>query len=76
MIGDTEFLVGDRLTLADTTLIGVARWAEFHRAIDGAPAARFLQTLTLAIENPAASLLSGGVSNSASAGDNGSGRSS
>jgi glutathione S-transferase len=36
MIGDTEFLVGDRLTLADTTLIGVARWAEFHRAIDGA----------------------------------------
>ena len=35
MIGDTEFLVGDRLTLADTTLIGVARWAEFHRAIDG-----------------------------------------
>lgn len=36
MIGDTDFLVGDRLTLADTTLIGVARWAEFHRAIDGA----------------------------------------
>ena len=36
MIGDTEFLVGDRLTLADTTLIGVARWAEFHGAIDGA----------------------------------------
>ena len=36
MIGDTDFLVGDRLTLADTTLIGVARWAEFHQAIDGA----------------------------------------
>ncbi|TIU41372.1 MAG: glutathione S-transferase family protein [Mesorhizobium sp.] len=36
MIADTDFLVGDRLTLADTTLIGVARWAEFHRAIDGA----------------------------------------
>jgi glutathione S-transferase len=36
MIGNTEFLVGDRLTLADTTLIGVARWAEFHQAIDGA----------------------------------------
>ncbi len=36
MIGDTDFLVGDHLTLADTTLIGVARWAEFHRAIDGA----------------------------------------
>ncbi|ESY65126.1 glutathione S-transferase family protein [Mesorhizobium sp. M0051] len=36
MITDTDFLVGDRLTLADTTLIGVARWAEFHQAIDGA----------------------------------------
>ena len=36
MIGDTDFLVGNRLTLADTTLIGVARWAEFHQAIDGA----------------------------------------
>jgi glutathione S-transferase len=36
MIGDTDFLVGDGLTLADTTLIGVARWAEFHQAIDGA----------------------------------------
>ncbi|TIS59284.1 glutathione S-transferase family protein [Mesorhizobium sp.] len=35
MIVDTDFLVGDRLTLADTTLIGVARWAEFHQAIDG-----------------------------------------
>ena len=35
MIGDTLFLVGDRLTLADTTLIGVARWAEFHQAVDG-----------------------------------------
>jgi glutathione S-transferase len=36
MIVDTDFLVGDRLTLADTTLIGVARWAEFHKAVDGA----------------------------------------
>lgn len=27
---------GDRLTLAGTTLIGVACWAEFHQAIDGA----------------------------------------
>lgn len=35
MIGDTPFLVGDRLSLADTTLIGVARWAEFHQAVDG-----------------------------------------
>ena len=36
MITDADFLVGDRLTLADTTLIGVARWAEYHEAIDGA----------------------------------------
>lgn len=35
MIGDTPFLVGERMTLADTTLIGVARWAEFHEAVDG-----------------------------------------
>ncbi|MES2057393.1 MAG: glutathione S-transferase family protein [Pseudomonadota bacterium] len=33
-IGDTPFLVGDRPTLADLVLIGVARWAEFHQAID------------------------------------------
>jgi glutathione S-transferase len=62
MIGDTPFLVGDRPTLADAILIGVARWAEFHDAIDAAayprlaalrrrleadPAVRF----ALAIEN-------------------------
>ncbi|MCV9999978.1 glutathione S-transferase family protein [Pararhizobium sp. YC-54] len=35
MIGDTPFLAGDRLSLADTTLIGVARWAQFHQAVDG-----------------------------------------
>jgi len=34
MIGDTRFLVGDLPTLADTVLIGVARWAEFHKAVD------------------------------------------
>jgi glutathione S-transferase len=62
MIGDTPFLAGDRPTLADAILIGVARWAEFHEAIDPAayprlaalrrrietdPAVRFAQ----AIEN-------------------------
>ncbi|MGO4833192.1 glutathione S-transferase family protein, partial [Rhizobiaceae sp. 2RAB30] len=30
MIGDTPFLMGDRPTLADGVLIGVARWLEFH----------------------------------------------
>lgn len=30
MIGDTDFLVGDRPSLADGVLIGVARWLEFH----------------------------------------------
>lgn len=62
MIGDAPFLAGDRPTLADAVLIGVARWAEFHEAIDPAayprlaalrrrietdPAVRFAQ----AIEN-------------------------
>jgi len=36
MIGDGPFLIGNRLTLADTTLIGVARWAEYHDAVDPA----------------------------------------
>lgn len=34
MIGDDDFLVGDSLSLADTTLIGVARWAQFHQAVE------------------------------------------
>lgn len=49
MIGDTPFLAGDRLSLADTTLIGVARWAEFHQAID-AKAYPKLQALRRRIE--------------------------
>lgn len=36
MIGQTGFSAGDHLTLADTTLIGVARWNEFHQATDPA----------------------------------------
>jgi glutathione S-transferase len=34
MIGDLLFLAGERPTLADGVLIGVARWAEFHEAVD------------------------------------------
>ncbi|MFK4812134.1 glutathione S-transferase family protein [Devosia sp. ZW T5_3] len=30
MIGDTPFLVGERPSLADGVLIGVARWLDFH----------------------------------------------
>ena len=30
MLGDTPFLVGDRPTLADAVLVGVARWLDFH----------------------------------------------
>jgi glutathione S-transferase len=33
MIGDTPFLVGDRPTLADAMLAGVARWQEFHQVL-------------------------------------------
>jgi glutathione S-transferase len=36
MIGDSPFLTGDRPTLADGVLIGVARWLDYHQV---APAA-------------------------------------
>ncbi|QNA84895.1 glutathione S-transferase family protein [Sphingomonas sp. So64.6b] len=71
-IGDTSFLAGDRPTLADLVLIGVARWAEFHQAVDPAhyprlaalrgrvealPAVRF----AMAIENGESPVGSGGM---------------
>lgn len=34
MIGETRFLVGDRPTLADGVLIGVARWLDYHEVAD------------------------------------------
>jgi len=34
MIGKTPYLIGDRPTLADAVLIGVARWADFHQAVE------------------------------------------
>lgn len=34
MIGDTQFLVADRPTLADGILIGVARWLDVHQVAD------------------------------------------
>jgi glutathione S-transferase len=34
MIGETPFLVGERPSLADGVLIGVARWLEFHEIDD------------------------------------------
>ena len=37
MIGSSPYLVGDRPTLADAVFIGVARWAEFHQALDLTP---------------------------------------
>jgi glutathione S-transferase len=36
MIGDGPYLVGKRPTLADAVFVGVARWAEFHEALDPA----------------------------------------
>lgn len=38
MLGDTPYLVGDRPTLADGVLIGVARWLDYHEV---APANRW-----------------------------------
>lgn len=34
MVGDAPYLVGDRPTLADALLIGVARWLEFHEVAE------------------------------------------
>jgi glutathione S-transferase len=34
MLDDSPYLMGDRPTLADAVFVGVARWAEFHGAID------------------------------------------
>jgi glutathione S-transferase len=60
MMGDTPYLLGDRPTLADAVFVGVARWADFHDAIDpaaypkiaalkarlaGDPAVRFAEAL-------------------------------
>lgn len=36
MIGGSPYLLGDRPTLADALFVGVARWADFHEAIDPA----------------------------------------
>jgi glutathione S-transferase len=36
LIGDAPDLIGARPSLADAVLIGVARWAEFHQAVDPA----------------------------------------
>jgi glutathione S-transferase len=36
MIGDCDWLAGDRPTLADGVLIGVARWLDFHEVADRA----------------------------------------
>ncbi|MGO4665072.1 glutathione S-transferase family protein [Bosea sp. 2RAB26] len=34
MIGDSDYLLGDRPTLADAVFAGVARWVDFHKAVD------------------------------------------
>lgn len=34
MLGDGAFLLGERPTLADALLIGIARWLEFHEVAD------------------------------------------
>lgn len=34
MIGDSDYLLGDRPTLADAVFVGVARWTDFHEAIE------------------------------------------
>jgi glutathione S-transferase len=34
MLGDTPYILGERPTLADAVFIGVARWADFHEAVE------------------------------------------
>jgi glutathione S-transferase len=53
MIGDVPFLVGDRPTLADALLAGVARWLEFHQIFDAGKYPR-LYRLRQRIESDAA----------------------
>jgi glutathione S-transferase len=36
MMGEGPYLLGERPTLADALFVGVARWADFHQAIDPA----------------------------------------
>jgi glutathione S-transferase len=36
LLGDTRYMLGDHPTLADAVFVGVARWADFHQAIDPA----------------------------------------
>lgn len=36
LIADTPYLLGARPTLADAVFVGVARWADFHQAVDPA----------------------------------------
>ncbi|WAX94364.1 glutathione S-transferase family protein [Aminobacter sp. NyZ550] len=42
MIGDSAYLLGDKPTLADAVFSGVARWVEFHEAVDPADYPRIL----------------------------------
>jgi glutathione S-transferase len=74
MIGDTPFLVGDRPSLADAVLVGVARWLEFHevdkaerwprlaalrRRIEADPAVRFATALESGETLPGSGALQG-----------------
>lgn len=34
MMGDSDYLLGNKPTLADAIFVGVARWADFHQAIE------------------------------------------
>ena len=42
MLGASKYMLGDTPTLADALFIGVARWADFHQAIDAREYPRIL----------------------------------
>lgn len=43
MMGDSDYLLGGRPTLADAVFAGVARWADFHQAIEPRDYPRILE---------------------------------
>lgn len=70
LIGDAPYLAGERPTLADAVLAGVARWAEFHQAVDPSAYPR-LQALRRRIEADPAVVFAQALENGGSADGNG-----
>lgn len=62
MLGDDAFLIGDRPTLADGLLVGVARWLEYFEVADVARWPR-LQALRARLESDPAAIFAFAIEN-------------